>query len=118
MAKVKFVTNDGRQTEGAIEIHHYTGAQRVERALKILAIFWGIALPCILIPFLHFFLVPGFTIVGVVMAVRLYSVTESLSFGVSQCPACSKELHLPDMDRKAKMKVLCPDCRYQLRLEF
>lgn len=63
---------------------------RLVRAVTALGL-WVVAAVCIFIPILHFFLVPGFVIAGVVLAVLRLREDVSLVALRGACPRCRNE---------------------------
>src|SRR5438874_13795365 len=59
------VTGYSGRTVATVMVVSYERAQRVQRALRGLATWWGAALVSVLIPIAHFVLVPSFFLYGV-----------------------------------------------------
>src|SRR6476661_6597993 len=71
-------TIDGRERKMQAKIHEIVGKERTRRALKVLGIFWGLAIACVFVPILHFILVPLFTLVGIWLALRAFRNTREM----------------------------------------
>lgn len=78
-------------TRAMLEIEVIPFAKRLGRAAVRLLGAWVLAVGCVLVPLLHFVLVPGFLLAGPVLAwlaVRESVVVKSTSIA---CPKCGKD---------------------------
>ena len=73
--KIVFKLDEDQPSPATLYRNVYSPRERLLRALKILGIFWGLALLSVPILVAHFVLVPGFFLLGPVMAYRRYRVT-------------------------------------------
>ena len=71
-----------------VTVARHAPAARTQRALKALAICWGLALATILIPIAHFVLVPGFFIAGIVLGLRKLNEPATVTEVGGVCPRC------------------------------
>lgn len=102
---------ESAETRGKVEIARWSAKERSRRALRALAICWGIGLFCVILPIIHFFAVPGLFVAGIVMFVRL-SAQESLVLGgEGTCPDCDKTFHIAKATDRFPMDELCEHCR-------
>lgn len=90
--------------------------QRLKLASKKLAIFWTLAIFFVLIPVLHFVLVPSFLILGVVMFTRQMAQTSIIVEAQAQCPNCKHELILKNLKPQFPINDYCPNCRHGYRI--
>src|SRR5262249_17712944 len=92
-------------------------AQRLVRALAILGGCWAAAIVSVFFPVAHFFLVPGFIVLGVVLAV-LPSRARWRLLGIDgACPRCHRGPALGRGDRQGgQIWVPCPGCFSRLRV--
>lgn len=81
---------------------------RIRRATKFFLIFLFAAIVSLLIPVLHFLLVPGFLLAALIMSVIKFKETGSIDLTRFGCPSCAKEF--PDK------KVPLRDDRRSVRL--
>jgi len=96
----------------------YSAKEQKTRAIKTLLMFWLISMLSILIPIAHFFLVPGFFIVGIYMASKLWKVEKEGQSAKGECPACQKSISL-DLEKNMDLPQWhnCPDCDESLELQ-
>lgn len=98
-------------TLGKVEIVIWSAKERTRRAVKMLGICWGIGLFCVIMPLVHFFLVPGMFVAGLVMFARL-STQESLVLGgEGACPECGKLFRIAKATNRFPMDEVCEHCR-------
>src|SRR5690606_20106040 len=88
------ISSRENQTQGQIEIITWTKSQRIRKGLKLLIILWAIALFTVLIPILHFVLVPLFLLLGPLGFYLGYSQTTSYENGKGECPACKQSFKI------------------------
>ncbi len=106
---ITHVMDEVGQTE--VWIHQLSPRERSLRALKMLAICWGLALVAVLMPVLHFVLVPGFLIVGPIAGWLAWRRTESLMGGMVVCPKCSQSYDVGDGGVQWPLQAQCTACR-------
>lgn len=87
---IRIKNSNNQSTIGQLHIATYTQQERTARALKMLAILWGIGLVTALIPLAHFVLVPGFLIAGPIVAYKRYQTAEHPSHAEGECPTCQQ----------------------------
>ena len=86
-------------------------AGRLVRSLGILVACWGAAIVSIFIPVAHFFLVPGFLVLGVVLAVARGRERERILRLHGICPRCRREREFIQSGRQGgTLWVSCPGC--------
>ena len=86
--KVTLLARTGNKTQGSIDVHVWTQPERLKRALKFGGLCWGLSLISVLLPGVHFILVPLFFISGPILAVIIYKQIASLQNGQGPCPFC------------------------------
>lgn len=111
--KIKVQTQADKYTIGDAEIKEYTPRERTLRALKTLGAFWGLAIISVLIPVLHFILVPGFLLLGPIMAWLQYRQEIQVNNAHTQCPECQKEADFKKITGNWPLKQNCPNCSAQ-----
>lgn len=94
------------------------GNQKLFRAFKRSGLFFGLAVVSVLIPMLHFVLVPAFLIVSIVMFVKTMSETKIATALEGECPSCHKKIDLVGAFKLSGSKESCPQCRQLLRISF
>jgi hypothetical protein len=91
--------------------------QRLGRAVGALAACWAAAVVSVFFPVAHFFLVPGFLVLGVVLAVLRGRERERLLGVYGICPRCHREQDFGQGDRQGGQTwVTCPGCFTRLRV--
>ena len=113
---VKIVGNSGNTAQGSVYICNWSKADRVRRASMWCGIFWVVALFCVLIPILHFILVPLFLILGPVMAFRVYKQKSVILGGQGLCPRCEKELPIEKSQEVWPLSDLCTHCHNSVKI--
>ena len=92
---------------------------RVLRALLTALGLWAAGAFCVLIPLLHFVLVPGFAVAGLVMLVLRLREAESLVALRGECPECRAERDFPASGgARSGRQVHCDGCGSMLTLEL
>ncbi|MFQ5469164.1 MAG: hypothetical protein ACE5EH_02530 [Gammaproteobacteria bacterium] len=88
-----FIENsDSVKTSGVLNFTVYDSHEKMSRAIKLLALLWGLAIVTLFIPIAHFFLVPGFLIAGPIMAYSRYKVNETKENVYGECPTCREQV--------------------------
>jgi hypothetical protein len=92
-------------------------ASRMGRAGVGLAVAWLLAFPAIFLPVLHFVLVPGFVIGGVVLAAQRLREDRTLARVEGTCPRCRAALDATPGGRfRLPRSVQCLHCKNTLTL--
>lgn len=114
---VLVTSRDGRCSGGAVLSTFYSPRERAVRAAKAWAVCWVLALLSLAIPGLHWFLVPGLTVAGVVLGWRHYRMQEASSALNGKCAACGKEFTLAlEPDEHGPLWKYCPHCQASLHV--
>ena len=109
------IQDSARQpTRGAVKVSPLSAGARVGRSIKTLLILWAVALGCIPLPGLHFVLVPGFFISGIVFAVLRSRASVVLDEKALTCPKCGKPVPVEAGTTGWPAKVLCNECSSRL----
>ncbi len=104
-------------TIGRVDIVTWSAKERSRRALKTLGMCWGVGLFCVILPLVHFFLVPALFIGGIVMFARL-SAQESLVLGgEGPCPECGKTFRIAKATNRFPMDELCEHCKASVSID-
>lgn len=98
-------------TIGEVEIVSWSPKDRSRRALKVLGICWGIGLFCVILPLVHFFLVPGMFVAGLVLFARLSGQASLVLGGQGPCPECGKTFRIAKATDRFPMDELCEHCQ-------
>jgi hypothetical protein len=101
-----------------IEIIPHDRHQRLVRAVLALLACWGLAAVAILIPVLHFLLVPAFFLAGPFFAYRRLHEEATVTRIRGTCPACSQPIdHTGREPWKPLLRLDCPHCHRRVVLE-
>jgi hypothetical protein len=113
---VRLVKNQSTTT-GELKMVVWSKHERMWRAGRALAICWSLALFCVLIPVLHFVLVPFFLLLGPFVAFALYSDELGQLGGSGICPECKKEFNIVSGKKKFPFDDVCNHCRAHFTVE-
>ncbi len=118
-AKINF---DGNWlSEKVFDSHQFSTKDRLKRSLKTFFIFFGAAIFSVLIPVLHFFLVPLFLILSVFLSYRKFNEIISINLLNLKCPGCETKLSSSETTLKkndAVIRLSCESCRKRLTIIF
>jgi hypothetical protein len=107
-----------KPTVAHIELNTLTLTDRLKRAATIFGLAMVLALIAIPIPLVHFILVPGALLMGVVLALVRLGQSEVFRTATGCCPFCGKEQSFSVMGRfRLPKKLYCSSCQRQLLLE-
>jgi hypothetical protein len=108
---------DKRVSEGEIRVQFWDKRERTFRALKFGGLCWVVALISVVLPLVHFVLVPGFLIAGPVVAYILYGQESVVLGGQGTCPYCSAALPIVRTAFRFPISDLCAQCQSRLVIE-
>jgi hypothetical protein len=104
-------------TPALITVVDLPGAARLRRAAAGLAACWGAAAVAVFLPILHFVLVPGLTVGGIVAAIVLGRQAQRVTEVRGRCPRCSSEERFEAGGRmQPTRRVDCPRCHTNVTL--
>lgn len=104
-------------SEGVIRIQTWSKKERTARAIKYGGLCWVGALASIVIPLLHFILVPGFLIAGPILAFVLLGQESMVLGGEGICPNCHASLPIASATLNFPISDLCTHCQTPLKIE-
>ena len=108
---------EGISTPGEIRIQHWNKRERMFRALKLGGACWGAALIAIIIPLLHFILVPGFLIAEPIVAFFIFGQESVILGGEGICPKCQAFVPIVRTSLRFPISELCSHCQCGLKIE-
>jgi hypothetical protein len=73
---------------GQVRIEEWTKPERTRRALKLGAACWGLALFSVILPLVHFVLVPLLLLAGPIVVIHILGVESVILEGEGACPHC------------------------------
>ena len=108
---------DGRSSRGTMDVRLIGIGLRTLRALQALGIWWTVAVIAVLVPLLHWALVPGFALAGPIMAIRAFGFDRQVCGGAGACPVCSSPLTFPRSAHPESFTATCRVCRTSLQVQ-
>lgn len=99
--------------------YEYSYKERLTRSLKTFFIWFGITIVSVLIPVLHFIVVPLFLILSFYFTYRKVNEEISVDLRDIKCPSCKKNLSSTIKGLRKKevdLRLFCYDCRKNLSL--
>ena len=105
-----------RPSAGTAQIRSLQPFERIRNALPKLGAFWGIGFFCILLPLIHFILVPLFLCLGIYFAAKATAVRGLVMSGSVLCPGCKNPHILGSRLAQWPMKEVCAHCRRDFEL--
>lgn len=104
-----------------IPVEIYGTTQRIRRSIKLFIILFFAAVFSILIPVLHFVLVPGFLISAIVFGFLKFKEVYSLNLIGVKCPSCQSPLNESQVnlsESKSSSRVYCFECRKNIDFQI
>jgi hypothetical protein len=109
-------SSSGKETITSVELRTLGAEERRKAAFKGLGICWGLMVLTAPLPPIHWVTVPGFFLAGFYMFFkRLGEKVHSCPFSFP-CPECGKTVDVKDQTVKGEWELVCPHCRYTLRV--
>jgi hypothetical protein len=100
-----------------VTVRRFDKRERVRRALKGLATFWGAALGSVFIPVAHFLLVPSLALYGAYTFFERLGACQVVTAAEGTCPDCGKTQKLDTGGRwKVPRDISCRYCQRALRI--
>ena len=115
---ITIVDISNRQSTGEAEVAELSTSERLGRASLRGGIFTAVAVVCVLVPMLHFVLVPGFFITAIVAFIVTFRQTHLIESIRGTCPACSQPIEFTRLKFLPLLKESCPKCRHVLKLSM
>lgn len=105
-------------TTAVVNVAVLSGADRLKRAGVMLGASFGVALVALPIPIVHFILVPGSLLAGLILAGNRLTVSQTFRHVAGRCPFCGTEQAFPVMGRfRLPKDAHCLNCGRRLSLE-
>lgn len=108
--------NDERRSKGRILIREFNHAQRVQAAIKILALIWGSIILVLPIPMIHFVLPPVLFFTGIFISYRTYKSTGRVLSGATTCPNCKAAIVVGNVQLHWPVTEICQECGQSVRM--
>ena len=107
---------DQRVGLGRVSIREFTANQKLLNAFKKLMLFWMAAIFCIVIPALHFILVPLFFILGIISFSKTIKLNGKVIKGQAECPYCKQSIQIHPALLAWPLKEICQSCGRAVRI--
>jgi hypothetical protein len=114
--KIQASANSDHIEYGTANIHAYTPQMLLAKSIKKLLMFWGAAVLSILLPVVHFVLVPLFFILGIVFAILARKDRFEITDGKVACPNCKKEITVEKAAFAEYHSEICQHCACVVRI--
>jgi hypothetical protein len=114
--KIQGVANSDKITIGETEIRKYSSRQILNQVLMKLGLYWGLAIFSVLLPVVHFVLVPLFLFLGIFTAYRARRIRVEILFGKIECPHCGKLVTIPTTAAQWPHSEICQCCCTTVRI--
>jgi hypothetical protein len=115
MMEVSLVSSNEKQGVGKVEVLFWAPPERTRRALKTLGIFWGAAIISVILPLVHFVLVPGFLLGGPIAAFFAWAQQAKILSSSCVCPSCSTSFQIKGAPNWP-MSQVCSNCHEGVRI--
>jgi hypothetical protein len=108
--------NHEQVTRGEVVHIQWDKKERTMRGLKSLGIAWGLAAATILIPILHFILVPLLLLAGPIAFFWTTNQEEILEGGSGECPDCKRKFEIIRAPVKWPLSDICNHCHSPVKI--
>ena len=102
-----------------ISTYRFTLRERIKRSIKIFSLYLGAAVFSVLVPVLHFFLVPLFLLLSVFLSYLKFKEIISMDLRSLTCPECKANLKSGEVGLKendTSVRLSCDSCRKTLTI--
>ncbi len=89
--------------------------QRLGRALTRVGVCWAVAVPCVLVPLLHFVLVPGLVLLGPLLGALAFRATVVVTSERVKCPKCEQDTPIEPGTTGWPVGLRCAHCSTTFR---
>jgi hypothetical protein len=113
------ITCIGREpTTARLRLRHFSARERALRALRALLVCWAMAVAFVLVPLLHFVLVPAMLVAGPLFALQRRKERVIVLDATGSCPACGGPVGGPlGTAPRPRMRLRCEGCGREVHLE-
>lgn len=99
------------EAAGTVQIQTFTDKERLVRTVKFVGVCWLAAVVAVAIPLLHFVLVPGLFLAGIIGGFLKYATQSLVLGGGGTCPRCKAALPIVKGPNRWPITELCTSCR-------
>ncbi len=115
---VRVLTPTGESSTGNITVISWDPAGRRKRAFKMWGYCWAGALFAVILPLIHFVLVPALILAGPGVAFWIFHQESVISGGSATCPRCKQEFAIARHPAKNPFDELCNHCQTAVKIEW
>jgi hypothetical protein len=109
-------SSNEKENKGVVRVQRWGPAERKRRALKTLAICWGIAIVSVIFPIVHFVAVPGFLLAGPIAAFFVWAQEGKVLGGECVCPSCGKPFQVTKGRPQWPLSDVCSNCHEAIKI--
>ncbi len=110
-------SNLDKKVEFSVDIKTLSSTERLQKALKKWAFFFFLMVISVPIPAAHLLLVPSFFCLAVYSFFSTLKKPYLILVGEIPCPNCQTKQKAPKVSFNWPLKVICPQCQLQIRVE-
>ena len=117
---IRLVSNRDERatTQGVIRVQSWSASERSRRAIQIGSLLAGLGLVSVILPILHFFLVPGFLIAAPIAAWSVLRQQSLVLGGEGPCPDCGAPFQIGRNPERFPMDDVCTACRRRVQVQL
>ena len=104
-------------TLGSVQIERWSRPLRMKRALKAGGTSVGIALFCVILPVIHFVLVPVFLLAAPLVGGWIFGLESLVIGGQATCPCCGGDFKVARARERFPLRDVCATCHQGVRIE-
>ncbi len=113
---ILLLVRDDRRRPGQWSYQKLTRLEKFKLMSLRSGTFLGLSIFFILVPILHFILVPGALILAIYFGVKALQYQNRLLELTGQCPSCEKPTHEADILFGEQLEFKCPNCSCHLKV--
>lgn len=101
----------------SVRLRSWTSGERRIRALRAWAVCWGLAVPAVFLPVLHFVLVPSLLVAGPIAGLLRLREEQTVLGASGACPACGESQSFPVTGAwRESVRLRCEKCGRAIEL--
>ena len=102
--------HDLPQAQGMLKVVEWTARERFKNSVKTFGTFFALTCFAVIMPVIHYILVPVLMITTFVMALEKYSQLRFIEGGTGSCPKCGESIELEKSKYKERLTDSCAKC--------
>jgi len=116
--KVIITANQGQEQRIEVEIIHLNTKARVVKSIQLFLGFLFLAALSILVPVMHFVLVPTLLLLAMILPFLNMKNDKALTAQNISCPKCKAKIHFKTKSFSNEVKNFCVACHTQVKIIF